>query len=172
MFNNILPLIIQNMFNNDNQQQQQQINYFNNVINNFMEQFNNLDFETAINSIMNNLSEDDNECKYEIELKEFEDKYIVDGILPNINKGDIDLDYDKEELKIHIRRKEIMSQNNGVCISMLQINKDIHKKFMLKDVQEERIVAVFKNEELKIVLPKKNRNKECNIIDVIDYIEN
>lgn len=170
MFNNILPLVFQNMFNN-NYYQQQQANYINSMISNLVNQMNNVEVESLMNFVVKGFDEISDFDDINIEIQELNDSYIVKGFLPNIKKSDINLEYDEGELRIHIRRKEVLSQNNGMCMSMIQINNDINKKFNIMDIEEKRIVAVFKNNVLKIILPKKYYEDIDEIVDVVDYVE-
>lgn len=109
-----------------------------------------------------------------IELKEYSNEYIIEGKLPGVNKKDIDLDYDEEVLTIKVKNNQLFTNGTNRMIAIMQPNSDIEKKFLVNDVDKDRILAEFKSDVLRVYLPKKKRDMVVDglstIIDVENYI--
>ncbi|MEG2195593.1 MAG: Hsp20 family protein, partial [Terrisporobacter sp.] len=106
-----------------------------------------------------------------IELRDLNDKYLIEGKLPGVNKKDIDLDYDEETLTVKVKSNQLFTNGRNRMVAIVQPSSDIEKKFIVNGVDTDKISAVFKSDMLSICLPKKNKQIDTTpVIDVDNYI--
>lgn len=165
--------------NGDNNINNNFTNTFNEIFNQtFTAVINNQDFignivDTVLNSDLVNglISEIESLESVNIELKDYDDKYLIEGRLPGISKKDIDLDYNEDIITVKVKSNQLFTNGKNSMITIVQPNADIEKKFIVNNVDTNRIKAVFKSEKLSIYLPKIKREVDNpTIIDVDNYI--
>ena len=81
VFNQVLTTLVQNE------------DLINNIIDNVLN-------SDAVNSIIITIEEKSN-----FKLREYEDRYLIEGKLLGINKKDIDVDYENDHIKISVKEK-------------------------------------------------------------------
>ncbi|GAB6168791.1 hypothetical protein JCM1393_12510 [Clostridium carnis] len=170
-----------NNYNNINSNQMN--NLFNSPLNNtfggifnqvFTSVINNQDLITDIvdtllnndtmNSILNSLED------LEMELKDYGDRYLIEGKLPGIDKKNIDIDYNNDHVLVKVKRKQVFSNGRNAMVAIMQEGNDIEKSFYVPNVNSNKIKAVFNSEVLRIYLPKKEIvESNGTIIDVDNF---
>lgn len=115
------------------------------------------------------LTEVDNE---NLKIKEYNDKYVIEGNFPGINKKDIDIDYDKDRITIKVSRNKVYRNNTNTMVAFIQEGGDLVKSFYVPNTEESQIKAAFHSNILRICLPKQNViSEEGTIIDVDNFTE-
>lgn len=108
-----------------------------------------------------------------IECKEYDEAYIIEGNLPGINKADIDIDYENNYITILVKRKNIVYDTPHIKMAVSGLDEDIVKDYYVEDVDPYNIRAVFKNEILKVYVPKRQLlDYKSTIIDIDEYSSN
>ncbi|MGL5085024.1 MAG: Hsp20 family protein, partial [Clostridium sp.] len=106
-----------------------------------------------------------------LELKDYNDKYLIEGKLPGINKKDIDLDYEDNTVTIKVKSNQLFTNGKNRIVTIIQPSSDIEKKFIVDNVDTNKISAVFESDILRVYLPKKRiETNDSQIIDVENYI--
>ena len=186
--NNDIKSIINDQKNSKNNKKNK--NRKNNVANEFTNTFNEL-FNQTFAAVINNqdiienivdtvlnsdlvegmINEIEKLDGFNIELKNYDDKYLIEGKLPGVSKKDIDLDYYEDTLIVKVKSNQFFTNGKNKMVAIIQPNSDIEKKFIVKDVDINRISAVFKSDILRVCLPKKKSESDSvTIIDVDNYI--
>lgn len=165
--------------NSDNGVNNEFINTFNQIFNQtFAAVVNNQDIiENIVDTVLNSdivggmISQIEKIDGMSIELRDYDDKYLIQGKLCGINKKDIDLDYEDEILTVKVNNNQIFTNGRNTIVGIVQPNAAIEKKFVVKNVDENRISATFKEDMLRVCLPKKKNTMGIDtIIDVDNYI--
>jgi HSP20 family protein len=98
-----------------------------------------------------------------IDLKEKEDKYLLDADIPGMNESDINLDFHNNVLTIKGEKKsETETKDAGfVCVERSRgtFRRDISFN---DDIDQEKIMAKYKNGVLHVELAKKEKTKESH----------
>lgn len=121
----------------------------------------------AMNTVVNTL---ENMMELNIECKEYDNGYIIEGNLPGINKKDITIDYDNNYITIVVKRNNFVFNGPNIKMSIVGPEEDIVKDYYVEDVDPYKIKAVFKNEVLKVYVPKRQLfDDKSTIIDIEEY---
>lgn len=142
----------------------QGIGFFKNLYLDMLNEINSSDF----------FEEEVDQGDIEISIKNEEDKYLIQGFFPGIQKKDIKIDYKDDYLFIKIKRKKVFSNRGNMSVMMISQFNDYKKKFYIPDNDISNLKVSFKNHKLNLEIPKIIYNfKEENpvIIDVLDYEE-
>lgn len=107
---------------------------------------------------------------FELEMEEYEDRYIVSGKFPGVEKKDIQIDYDYGELKIKSKRKQVFNNGTNTMIAIVDNRDDFEKVFKVENIDTTRIKAAYHDNNLKITLFKNNEDIQP-IIEVTSYTE-
>lgn len=145
-------------------------NVFNSVINN-KELIDNI-VDSVLNSDLVNemVNSLEGMVNLNIDFKEYNKKYLIEADLPGISKKDIDIDYNNNYISINIKRSQFYTNGKNVAVAVIQGENDISRDFYVENIDPYNIKAVFKDEHLKVYIPKRDRLKELNtIIEVDDY---
>lgn len=160
---------------------------FNTLINN-----NNF-IDDIVNSIFNsdlieNLSQGFNENYINedniitVNIKDENDRYLIEGDFPGIDRRDIKIDYKDDYIYLNVKRKQVFSNGYNMSMMVMQFGDEFSREFFVPNSDATRLKASYKNYRLRLELPKyrqeivgnKNNNlieNEDNIIDVVDYEE-
>ena len=100
-----------------------------------------------------------------VDVRENEKEYLISAELPGVNKENIILEYDNNNLTITATRENIINDNsNGNYIKRERSYGTFSRSLYLENVDKEKIMAKFENGELKIIAPKKEvRNSSSRI---------
>lgn len=103
--------------------------------------------------------------KFRADVRETENEYLVSADLPGVNKEDISLNYNNNNLIISAKRSEFHDESKDSYIRKERSYGEFSRSFHLDNVNKEGIRAKFENGELKIILPKKYKteNKSSQI---------
>lgn len=147
-------------------------NTFNALVNN-RELIDNI-VDSVLNSevmgdLINNL---DSVVNPTIEFNEHNEAYVIEAYLPGVQKSDIDIDYENNYITVEIKRNFAYSNNNGnMSVAVIQQGGSIVKDFYVEGIDPYKIKAVFKEEKLRVLIPKNTyKNTDAAIIDVDEYI--
>jgi HSP20 family protein len=116
------------------------------------------DFFSALNYMQGNIR---------VDLKETDDKYLVEADLPGIKKEDINIDFDNNHLTISAKRNETVEDKNENYVRRERHYGELRRSFYVDNVDENNISASFSDGVLKITLPKltkgNNRKRKIDI---------
>lgn len=100
--------------------------------------------------------------KFSADVRETDNEYLVSAELPGVNKEDIKLDYEDNNLIIKARRQEVHDESRDSYIRKERSYGEFSRAFYLDNVNKEGIRARFENGELKIILPKQVKTEDSN----------
>lgn len=115
---------------------------------------------------------------YNLELKDYDNYYLIKGYLPGIMAKDISIDFEKNKAILTIRRKRTYSNGKNFSMTIMGSSQDLVKSFYIDEVDASKLKASFNDSMLMITLPKVNNpdnvsgfdnNDEPIIIDVDSY---
>ncbi|MGM0215542.1 Hsp20/alpha crystallin family protein [Enterococcus sp. AZ109] len=94
--------------------------------------------------------------EFNVDIKETSEAYDVKADLPGFEKEDLTVDYQEGLLTIQANRNNIIEDKDegGNFIRRERSSRSYCRQFMLKDINEDRIKAEFKNGVLHLELPK------------------
>ena len=106
-----------------------------------------------------------NNQKFNADIRETQNEYLVSAELPGVKKEDINLEYRDNTLIISAHRNEEISQEKDNYIRRERTYGKISRAFHVENIDRSQISAKFENGELQIILPKLNETvKESNRI--------
>lgn len=106
-----------------------------------------------------------NNQKFNADIRETQNEYLVCAELPGIKKEDINLEYKNNTLTISAMRNEVINEEKDNYIRRERTYGQISRAFHVENVDKAQISAKFENGELQIILPKSNEAiKEDNRI--------
>ncbi|SHI95679.1 heat shock protein Hsp18 [Lutispora thermophila] len=104
---------------------------------------------------------------FKVDLKETEDKYLVEADLPGVKKENIDIEYDNGNLTISAKRDEVLEDKKENYVRRERHYGELKRSLYIKNVDENNISASFNDGVLKVTLPKlekgDDRRKRINI---------
>lgn len=117
-----------------------------------------------------------------VNIRDENDKYLIEGEFPGIDRQDIKIDYKDSYIYLNVRRKQVFSNGYNMSMMVMQFGDEFSREFFVPNADATRLKASYKNYRLRLELPKYmeeivgNRNdnlieNEDNIIDVVDYEE-
>ncbi|MGL5351865.1 MAG: Hsp20/alpha crystallin family protein, partial [Clostridium sp.] len=72
---------------------------------------------------------------------------------------------------VKVKSNQLFTNGSNRIVTIIQPNSDIEKKFIVNNVDEAKISAVFESDILRVCLPKKKiETDDEQIIDVENYI--
>lgn len=94
--------------------------------------------------------------EFNVDIKEMPNSYDVKADLPGFEKEDLTVDYQEGLLTIQANRNNTIEDKDekGNFIRRERSSRSYRRQFMLKDIDEEKIRAEFKNGVLHLDLPK------------------
>lgn len=117
-------------------------------IDDFFNGFFNDDFFSPMTNVFGNNQ------KFNADIKETENSYLVSAELPGVKKEDINLEYKDNTLIISAIRNEEINEEKDNYIRRERTYGQIARSFHVENVDKEKVSAKFENGELHIVLPK------------------
>lgn len=134
------------------------------VIDEIVDNFVNSDF-------MNNLiSEIDNMSSININFKEHKRAYTLECYLPGVKKENIDLEYENNYITLKVKRNMFYTNNQNIAMAVIQSGGDIEEDYYVENADAQNIKAVFKNDILRVLIPKNTYiGRDTTIIDVDSY---
>lgn len=125
---------------------------------------------TATSEMMQEQSE------YNVQMKEYDDYYMITGYLPGVSPKDIDIDFEKNKAILSIKNKRTYSNGKNAMMTIMQSGGDLEKNFYIGEVDVSKLAASFKNGQLILLIPKIRkveatvvRENTPEIIDVDSY---
>ncbi|WP_294378949.1 Hsp20/alpha crystallin family protein [uncultured Clostridium sp.] len=100
--------------------------------------------------------------KFNADVRETENEYLVSAELPGVNKDDISLDYNNNNLTIRAKRSECHDNSKDSYIQKERSYGELTRSFYLDNVKKEGIRAKFENGELMVILPKECKTKNSS----------
>ena len=128
--------------------------------------------DNVINSdFMNNLiNEIDSMSSVNINFKEHKRAYTLECYLPGVKKENIDLEYENNYITLRVKRNMFYTNNKNIAMAVIQSGGDIEEDYYVENADGENIRAVFKNDILRVLIPKNTYiGKDTTIIDVDSY---
>lgn len=134
------------------------------VIDKIVDKFVNSDF-------MDNLiSEIDNMSSVNINFKEHKRAYTLECYLPGVKKENIDLEYYNNYITLKVKRNTFYTNNKNIAMAVIQSGGDIEEDYYVENADAQNIKAVFKNDILRVLIPKNTYiGEDTTIIDVDSY---
>ena len=101
-----------------------------------------------------------NMSKFNSDVRETENEYLISAELPGVDKKDIKLDYKNNYLVISAKRNEEHDDKKDNYIRKERSYGEFSRSFYFDNISEDKINAKFENGVLKITLPKAEKDKE------------
>lgn len=128
--------------------------------------------DNIINSeFMDNLiSEIDSMSSVNIDFKEHKRGYTLECYLPGVKKENIELEYENNYITLKIKRNMFYTNNKNIAMAVIQDWGDIEEDYYVENADADNIKAVFKNDILRVLIPKNTYiGEDTTIIDVDSY---
>lgn len=139
-------------------------------INNFV---GNILSSDAINDLVNEFAQEES---YDVELKEYDNYYLIKGYLPGVGPKDVSIDFEKNKAILTIKRKQTYSNGVNAMVTVIKSGGDLVKNFYIGEVDVTKLRATFDNFLLLLTIPKVKKvieeqiqSTEATIIDVDNY---
>lgn len=125
-------------------------------------------FEDMVESFFNNFGSMSNMelNRFKTDIKENEDKYIVEAELPGIDKNNIDIELEDNYLTITAENNEVVEEEKDSYIRRERRSGKFQRCFYVKDINQDEIEANFDNGILELKLPKENPGTNRRKIDI------
>lgn len=104
--------------------------------------------------------------KFSTDIKENEKEYVVIAELSGIKKEDINVEFKNDQLVISAKRQESTDESKEDYIRKERCYGEFQRAFRFLDVDNKKISAKFENGELKVIVPKKIKEKEASKISI------
>lgn len=125
------------------------------ALSDFFDEFFNDDFLTPLG-----MDVDMSMNRFNADVRETENEYLVCAELPGVNKDDISLNFKNNNLIITAKREEVHDDSKDSYIRKERSYGQFSRSFYFNNVKQDKIRAKFENGELKIILPKEVKTKE------------
>ncbi|WP_297633701.1 Hsp20 family protein [uncultured Clostridium sp.] len=134
-------------------------NFYSEILNNSMNMY---------DDFMENVENKD----IQLEIKNEENRYLLEGTFPGIKKQDIKINYKNDHLHVKVKRNQVFSNENSMCMIVINDSRDFTKNFYIPNSDIENLQFSFEEYKLRLEIPKKYfiKEDEGTIIDV-DYEE-
>ncbi len=103
---------------------------------------------------------------FKLDIKEQEDRYLVEADLPGIKKEEIDLSLNEGRLSISIQREEKEDKEEKDYVHRERRYTSMNRVVYLGDVKEENIKANLKDGVLFIDIPKGEEKEKTKKIQI------
>ena len=128
--------------------------------------------DNVVNSdFMNNLiNEIDTMSSVNINFKEHKRAYTLECYLPGVKKENIDLEYENNYITLKVKRNMFYTNNQNIAMAVIQSGGDIEEDYYVENADAYNIKAVFKDDTLRVLIPKNTYiGTDTTIIDVDNY---
>ena len=127
------------------------------ALSDFFDEFFNDDFLTPLG-----MDVDMSMNRFNADVRETENEYLVCAELPGVNKEDISLDYRDNNLIVRAIREECHDDSKDSYIRKERSYGEFSRTFYFDNVDKSKIRAKFENGELKVILPKEVKGQSRN----------
>ena len=110
-------------------------------------------FDALWDSFFNNVM-DRSELGFRTDVKEKDDKYVIDAELPGMDKEDITVEMDDNYLTISANNEEYNEAEEEGYIRRERRRGSYCRSFYIENIKEDEIEAEYNNGILEITLPK------------------
>ena len=108
-----------------------------------------------------------NIIRYEAEHKR---AYTLECYLPGVKKENIDLEYENNYITLKVKRNMFYTNNQNIAMAVIQSGGDIEEDYYVENADAYNIKAVFKDDTLRVLIPKNTYiGTDTTIIDVDNY---
>jgi HSP20 family protein len=97
---------------------------------------------------------------FRTDIKEHEDEYVIEAELPGLDKDNITLEINNNNLIISANKEEIIENKGENYIRRERRTGSYQRSFRLENVEKDEIEAQYENGILEINLPKKEEGQE------------
>ena len=111
-------------------------------------------FDALWNSFFDNVM-DRSEIGFRTDVKEKDDKYIIDAELPGMDKEDINVEMDDNYLTITANNEHYEEEEKEGYIRRERRKGNYRRSFYIENIKEDGVEAEYDNGILEITLPKK-----------------
>ena len=128
--------------------------------------------DNVINSeFMDNLVDNiENMSAINVNFKEHKRAYTIECYLPGVNKENIDIDYENNYITLKVKRNMFYTNNQNIAMAVIQSGGDIEEDYYVENADAYNIKAVFKDDTLRVLIPKNTYiGTDTTIIDVDNY---
>ncbi|MFB5761620.1 Hsp20/alpha crystallin family protein [Paenibacillus medicaginis] len=94
---------------------------------------------------------------FRIDIREMDDKYVVEAELPGVTRENIDIDVDQNYLTIRARRNELQEQKDesNRIIRRERRTGEFVRRFYVDNIVDDAIKATLQDGILKLEVPKR-----------------
>ena len=103
---------------------------------------------------------------FKIDIQEKDNEYLVEAEMPGINKDEIDLNIDNENLCISVNRSEETNEDGKNFIHRERRATSVSRSIRLANAKLDEISAKLDNGVLSITIPKEEKAAGSRKIDI------
>jgi HSP20 family protein len=103
---------------------------------------------------------------FKIDVRETDDKYMLEAELPGIKKDEIDINVDDKMLSISVNREEKADEEKEYYIHKERVLSSMSRTLRLSNANLSDINAKLDNGMLTIDIPKQNKVNEARRIEI------
>ncbi len=92
--------------------------------------------------------------QFRTDIKDTGDHYLIEAEMPGFEREDIKVDYDHGYLTISAKREASTKEEKDNYIRQERHYGEFERRFFVEDIDENMIVATFKNGVLTLTCPK------------------
>ena len=108
-----------------------------------------------------------NSGQMKVDIRENENEYIIDAELPGINKEEVNIELNDNNLIISVSKNQEVNEDKENFIRRERHQSSMTRSFYVENVENEKVDAKFDNGILSINLPKREpgspKNKKIEI---------
>ena len=103
---------------------------------------------------------------FRVDVQDLKDSYLVEAELPGIEKKDINIKYENENLIVSINMEETKEETENIYIHKERFSFSSERRIYLPDVDPKKLNAKLDNGILRIVLNKEEAKINSYMIDI------
>ena len=112
------------------------------------------------NSVLEDFMDLNEIAGFKTDIKETEEKYLIEAELPGMDKEDIELELNDDYLTIKADNEEVIKEEEDDYIRKERRTGKYQRSFRLNNIEKDKIEAEYNNGILEIDLPKMEDNTE------------
>ena len=112
------------------------------------------------NSVLEDFMDLNEIAGFKTDIKETEEKYLIEAELPGMDKEDIELELNDDYLTIKADNEEVIKEEEDDYIRKERRTGKYQRSFRLNNIEKDKIEAEYNNGILEINLPKMEDNTE------------
>jgi HSP20 family protein len=101
-----------------------------------------------------------------VDIREKDDKYILEAEIPGVQKDQIKVDYDNNYLTITVEQQEEVNEEKENYICRERRLGRATRTFHAKDIDPEGIDAVYESGVLSVTLPKTKESRRKTNVEI------